>query len=103
MATRLEHVRTMTQHFLGRVAGNFDQSTVHMHDHTAAIAHQHAFASAVKDHSRLAQALLILALALQARAHTQKTAKASPGEKNQHGTEKSKNIAIYQLPLRQLR
>ena len=103
MATRLEHVRSMAQHLFGRVTGDLNQRSVHMHNYTATIGDQHPFARAIKDHGRLAQALLVLTLTLQAGAHAQKTEQASPGEENQYGTEKGKNITVYQLPMRQLR
>ena len=103
MTARLEHVRAPTKHLFDRVAGDFNQRPVHMHNHPAAVADQHPFTGAVKDHGRLAQTLLILTLTLQTGAHAQKIAQPGTGEKNQYGTEQGENIGIDALPLRQLR
>ena len=102
MTARLEHVRAATKHLFGRVARDLHQGTINVNDHPAAVADQHPFTGAVKHHCRLAQALLILTLALQAGVHAQKIEQTGPGEKNQYGAEQSKNIAIYLLPLHQL-
>ena len=102
VATRLEHVRASAKHLFGRVAGYFNQGTVDVNDHPAAVADQHPFTGAVKHHRCLTQALPILKLALQTGVHPQKIEQTGPGEKNQYGAEQGKNIAIYLLPPHQL-
>lgn len=102
MMPRLEHIGPLTQHFLGRITGDFYQGRVHVHDDSVVVADQHPFPGTVEHHRSLTQTLLIQTLAAQASAHAQKTEQSGTRKEYQSRTDTHPHVAIYPLPACQL-